>query len=345
MVEARIDQGGIYSLLGIPPEVRIDQGGIYALINVGVDMRVDQAGIYALTGITPAVPIAQAGMYVLAGSTPCSTKWAQIWTITRTDGEVFRFTSLDRDLVYAGQTYQACDSLVPSASESVSEVDAAGSMDLSGAIGPDGITETDLYSGLFDGAVAVAELVAWSGTSIPRRLLKGTFGAVEQSETGFKVELLGDGAKLLQTPLISLIQPGCRWQFGDDKCGKDLGPLTVTGTIDSGNGQREFTDAARAETAGYFTRGRVTFTSGLNNGISAEIKAHLAGGVFELWPRLPFGIVTGVTYSMTPGCTLLKDAVGGTNGCTAWANLRRYGGFPKVPGGDKRGNTPDMREP
>jgi hypothetical protein len=34
----------------------------------------------------------------------------------------------------------------------------------------------------------------------------------------------------------------------------------------------------------------VTFLSGLNSGISAEIKEHKAGGVFELWPRLPFPI-------------------------------------------------------
>lgn len=343
MVEARAAQAGIYALGGEIPPVRVLQAGIYALVSTGVPARASQAGLYGLVGITADVRVSQAGMYILAGSTPCSTRWAQIWTITRTDGEVFRFTSLDRDLTYAGQTYQACDSLVPSASESVSEVDAAGSMDLSGAIGPAGITETDLYSGLFDGAVALAELVAWSGTSIKRRLLKGTFGAVEQSETGFKVELLGDGAKLQQTPLISFVQPGCRWQFGDSKCGKDLGPLTVTGTIDSGNGQRSFTDAARAETAGYFTRGRVTFTSGLNNGVSAEIKSHTAGGVFELWPRMAFGIAAGVTYSMTPGCTLLQVASGGTNGCTAWANLLRYGGFPMVPGGDKRSAAADAR--
>lgn len=343
MVEARAAQAGIYALGGEIPETRVAQAGIYALITTGVPVRASQAGIYALTSITADVRISQAGIYILAGSNPCSTKWAQIWTITRTDGEVFRFTSLDRDLTYLGQTYQACDSLVPSASESVSEVDQAGSMDLSGAIGPDGITEVDLYSGLFDGAVAEAWLVAWSGTSIPRRLIKGTFGPVEQSETGFKVELLGDGAKLLQTPLVSLIQPGCRWQFGDSKCGVDLTPLTVTGTIDSGNGQREFTDAARGETAGYFTRGRVTFTSGLNNGVSAEIKTHSIGGVFELWPRLPFGILAGDTYSMTPGCTLLKEAVGGTNGCTAWANVQRYGGFAKVPGRDKRGASANVR--
>lgn len=343
MVEARVAQGGAYALLGVPPDTRVDQAAIYALASTAPILTVDQAGISALVAITPNVPVPQAGLYALASGSPCGTRWAQIWTITRTDGEVFRFTSKDTDFEWQGETYQACDSLVPSASESVSEVDAAGTMDLSGAIGPDGITEAALYAGLFDGAEVEAWLVPWAGEGRPRRLLKFTFGAVEQGQTGFKVEGLGDGAKLMQTPLVKPLAPGCRWQFGDDFCQIDLAPLTVVGTIDSGSGVRAFTDAARAEAAGYFTRGRVTFTSGANDGISAEIKEHAAGGVFELWPRLPFAIAAGDQYSMTPGCTNVKAASGGTNGCTAWANLARYGGFDKVPGGDKRSAAANAR--
>jgi uncharacterized phage protein (TIGR02218 family) len=350
MVDARAAQAGLYALLGELVEARVDQAGMYALLSTGVPARVGQAGIYALTGITPAVPVAQAGMYVLAYGSPCGSQWAQIWTITRTDGEILRFTSKDTDLTWGGQTYSSCDSLSPSASENVSEVDAAGTMDLSGAIGPDGITERELYSGLYDGAIAEAWLVPWSGSGMPKRLLKGTFGPVEQTPTGFKVELLGDGAKLMQSPLIELIQPGCRWLsrkyggFGGPFCGVDLGPLTVTGTIDSATGQRSFVDAARAETAGYFTRGRVTFTTGSNAGISAEIKEHTAGGNFELWPRLTFPIAAGDQYSMTPGCTGIHEASGGTNGCEAWNNKARYGGFLKVPGRDKRSAAAQTRQ-
>lgn len=337
MVEARAAQAGINALGAEVPDVRAYQAGINALISTGVPARGSQAGINALVAITADVRVSQAGINILAGSTPCSTQWCQIWTITRTDGEIFRFTSKDTGFPYLGNTYQACDSLVPSASEAVSEVDAAGNMDLSGAIGPDGITEQALYAGLFDGAIAEAWLVPWAGSGMPKRLLRGTFGPVEQTQTGFKVELLGDGAKLLQTPLISLIQPQCRWQFGDPvTCGVDLAPLTVTGTVDSATGQRSFIDAARAEAAGYFTRGRVTFTTGNNAGVSAEIKEHLTGGSFQLWPRLTFPILAGDQYSMTPGCTNLMEASGGTNGCDAWANKLRYGGFLKVPGGDKR---------
>lgn len=336
MVETRVAQGGTYALAGATPETRVDQAGAYALVNVGVETRVAQSGAYAFIAVTAESRIAQVGAYVLGAGAPCGMRWAQIWTITRTDGGVFRFTSLNRDLEYGGNTYQACDSLVPSASQAVSEVDAAGTMDLSGAIGPDGITEHDLYSGLFDGAEVEAWLVPWAGAGVPRLLLHGTFGEVEQTQTGFKLQLQGDGAKLMQTPLVRTLQPGCRWKFGDPStCAFDLSSVTVTGTVDSGQGQRAFTDAARAETAGYFTRGVVTFTSGQNDGISAEIKEHAAGGIFELWPRLPYAVAAGDSYSMTPGCTNLEDTANGTNGCTAWGNLVNYGGFPDVPTKDK----------
>jgi hypothetical protein len=113
--------------------------------------------------------------------------------------------------------------------------------------------------------------------------------------------------------------------------------------VDIGAGVREFTDAARVETAGYFSRGKVTFTTGDNAGISAEIKEHGSGGVFTLWPRLPFAIAAGDQYSMTPGCTNLKAASGGTNGCTAWGQVIRYGGEDKVPGGDKRAAAANVK--
>lgn len=343
MVEARAAQAGVYALLGVTPETRASEAGIYALVQIVPPARVSQTGMHALVAVTAEVKSTQAGIYVLASGSPCTTQWAQIWTIIRTDGEVFRFTSLDHDWEYLGQEYKACDSMDPTASEAVSEVDAAGNMDLAGAISPDGISEQALYAGLFDGAEVEAWLVPWSGTGIPKRLLKSSFGPVEQTQTGFKVELLGDGAKLMQTPLIRLLQPDCRFQFGDRFCQKDLAPLTVTGTVDSGNGQRAFVDADRAETAGYFRRGRVTFTTGDNAGVSAEIKSHDAGGFFGLWPHLPFGISTGDQYQMVPGCTNLKTSDGGCNGCTDWANLVRFGGFDKVPGGDKRSAAANVR--
>lgn len=344
MTTKTVTQGGVEVLFRIIPGEEVTQVGVEYLHRVGNAMEMSQAGIEYLHRVLPTITTTQVGIEYLHKAVPCMTRWAQIWIIERTDGEIFRFTSLDQNMDWFGNEYESCDSLVPSASEGVSEVDDAGNMDLSGAVGPAGITEEALFAGLFDGATVEAWLVNWGGEDYHKLLIKGTFGPVETTATGFKVELLGDGAKLMQTPLIRLLQPDCRWEFGDEFCQKPLAPLTVTGTIDSGLGQRQFVDAARVEVAGYFTRGKVTFTTGSNAGISAEIKEHSSGGVFELWPRLAFGISAGDQYSMIPGCTNLKGAVSGCNGCTAWANLPRYGGFDKVPGGDKRTGAADVRQ-
>ncbi len=346
MTTAKVSQAGVEYLYKSTPDNRVSQAGIEYLHRVGTPMSVSQAGVEYIHRVQPTFSISQAGVEILYKSVPCGTRWAQIWTITRTDDEVFRFTSLDRVLEYppgSGIEYEACDSLVPSASENVANLDDAGTMDLSGALGT--ITEHALYTGLFDGAQVEAWLVPWDGEGNPKRLLKGTFGAVQQTQTAFKVELIGDGARLQQTPLVRALQPGCRWVFGDSNCQKDLGPLTVTGTVDSASGVREFIDAARAEAAGYFSRGRVTFTTGDNAGISAEIKEHATGGVFTLWPRLPFAIAAGDQYSMTPGCTLLKEASGGTNGCDAWDNFVNYGGFLSVPTRDQLTSAAVVKDP
>jgi uncharacterized phage protein (TIGR02218 family) len=351
MTTGSVSQAGAEVLYRVIPEARVSQGGTEYLHTVIPGVRVGQAGAEYLHRVQPGFAVTQAGVEFLYKSVPCGTRWAQIWTITRTDETVFRFTSLDHDLEWppgSGITYQSCGSLDPSASENVAELDSAGSMDLTGAVGGDDdegwINGWDLFAGRFDGARVETWLVPWDGTGQPKRLIAGTMAPVELTEVGYRTQVSGDGDKLKQTPLVETLQPGCRWVFGDpDTCAKDLGPLTVTGTVDSGDGVREFVDAARAEAAGYFKYGRVTFTGGANDGISAEIKEHEAGGHFTLWPRMPFAIATGDTYEMTPGCTNLKEADGGCNGCTAWANLARYGGFDKVPGRDKRGKAADVK--
>jgi uncharacterized phage protein (TIGR02218 family) len=336
MTSAKVSQGGVEVLERVDVSALVSQAGAEVLYRVGTPMRVSQSGVEYLHRVTPMLSVSQAGIELLHKSIPCGTRLAQIWTIRRPDGLVFRFTSLDRELEWppgSGTMYGALNSLSPSASEGVSQIDELGSMDLTGALGI--ITEHALYTGLFDGAVAEAWLVPWSGQGPTRRLLKGSFGAVKQGQTNFSVELLGEGAKLKQTPMVRTLQPGCSKKFGGNECQKDLGPLTVTGTVDSGTGHRAFVDAARAEAAGYFSRGEVTFTTGANAGVKAEIKEHAAGGVFTLWPRCPFAIAAGDQYAMTPGCTQLKDIAGGTNGCDAWANFVNYGGALDVPTKDK----------
>lgn len=335
MTQLNATQGGTEYLANHNPENRVVQAGAEVMFSIGVIGTVSQSGAEFMFRVIPTNNITQCGLEYLYKWSSCTTRNAQIWTITRTDGEQLRFTSLDRDLEWQGETYLACNSLTPSASESIAEVGGVGSIELTGLLASGAVSMFDLHNGKYDNARVEAWLVPWGGTDVIKPLLAGSFGRVEYTEDGFRAEIIGGGGKLTQRPLIRTLQPGCRWQFGDTNCAKDLGALEVTGTIDSGTGARGFVDAARTEPAGYFSRGLVTFTTGDNAGVTAEIKEHLADGVFTLWPRLAFRIDAGDQYTMTPGCTNLLETASGTNGCTAWANVVNYGGFPFVPGRDK----------
>ena len=344
MTDLRVSEAGVEVLFGVTPDVRVSQAGVEVAHAVVPGMQISQAGVEVLFSVTPAFAISQAGVEVLFAQVPCNTQWTQIWTITRTDGEVLRFTALDRDLPYRGQTYRSCHSMNPSASENVGSIDDSGTMNLSGLLASGAISQEDLHAGLYDGATVQAELVSWNGPALARPLLKGTFGKVVYSENRFSVDLEGDGGRLQQTPLVHPMQPNCRYLFGDRWCSKDLGPLTVAGAVTTSGGQKGFADAGRAEAAGYFRSGRVTFTSGANAGISAEIKDHEAGGSFSLWPRMAFPIATGDTYTMTPGCTNNPDGSNGCRGCKDWGNFINYGGEPDVPGNDKVREQPDVKK-
>jgi uncharacterized phage protein (TIGR02218 family) len=343
-VSLDVSQGGAeLALVGLG-ETRVSQSGAEYAFKIPATTEIPQAGVEVAFRIAPPFNVTQAGAEFAYRPFPCTSKRAQIWTIRRVDGVTFRFTSLDRALTYAGVTYQSCSSLEPSASESLAEVGGAGNIELSGLVSSGAIAASELMAGLFDGAAVEAFLVPWDGSSItPQLLLQGTFSKVDFSENGFRAEILGGGARLEQTPLVKTLQPNCRWQFGDSRCKVDLDPIKVTGTVDQVFGQRGFFDPARAESAGYFSRGRVTFLTGSNAGISAEIRDHKAGGEFLLWPRLAFPISIGDTYEMIPGCTNLPEALSGTNGCLAWSNFPNFGGFPSVPGSNQISQSADIR--
>lgn len=344
MTTAAVSQSGVEFLFKVTPPARISQAGVEYLHKVQPGIKVSQGGVEYLHRVQPVFAVSQAGVEYLHKAQPCVTQWAQVWTITRTDGAVLRFTSLDRDLPWRGNTYLSCNSLMPSASENSAEAGSVGNIELTGILAAGAVTEQELHSGLYDGAFVEAYLVPWQGLGSVRSLLRGTFGEVRYDGTGFTVEVIGSGARLAQTPLVRVMQPGCRDIFGGPVCQFDTASVTVTGTVEVANGQRGFTDSARGEAAGYFSRGRVTFTSGNNAGITAEIKEHAAGGVFTMWPRLAFGIEVGDTYEMIPGCTNMKESSGGTNGCSAWGNYDFYDGEPYAPGRDAVTKLPDVKK-
>lgn len=293
------------------------------------------------------VKVTQLSVLALADHVSCVTKWAQCWTITRTDGQVFAYTSLDTDLTFRGVLHKACDSLSATATEMSAALGSVGNMELVGILSDTGIKDEELYVGLFDGAEIEVWMVPWenAGGEVPFRLLAGTMGDIRQGLQGFNAEIITPGATMQQKPLLEVVTPSCRYELGDSRCTVDLDALTVSGSVTSltiptspnSTARRVFVDSTRTEADGFFNLGEVEWLTGDNAGVISEVK-DFTSKIFTLWDALLHPIQVGDTFDARPGC----NKVEGT--CKdAFDNFDNFGGFNFVPGEDRLSQTPDAK--
>lgn len=321
--------------------VQATQQAVLVLGEVVPSARAAQQAGLLLAEIVPDVAASQQALLILADGSPCVTQRCQIWTITRRDGVVFRYTSHDRPVRYGGQVYASCRSLDPSASENASTLGSVGNIELEGIIDDDGISEADLYGGLFDDAYVTVDLISWGGPAeSPRRLASGWTGELSQGETGFKMEVLGAGSRLDQQALVQMVTPGCRWVFGSPQCGVDIEALAIGGTVSAAQSRGTFLALLDAGDGGLqWANGTVRWTSGANVGHVVEVKSvDFDTGVIVLWASPPYLPQAGDAFDLLPGCDKVREG-----GCTVYANVINFGGFPDVPGGDSLLETPDAK--
>lgn len=347
MTQSRNTQSAALALTGGGGQARATQSAALVLGAPAPHSRVTQSQALAFYAGGGPAKVTQSAALLLADAVPCLTRWAQCWRIERTDGEVFNFTSLDRELQFRGETYTPCDSLSASASEMAAMIGSVGNQELAGVIADDSISERDLYGGLFDRAKLEVWLVPWdnSGGETPRRLLAGVTGNLSQGERGYTLEVITPGGLLQQRPLLQTFTPSCRWELGDSRCTVDLDALAVNGTVTgvaaknahSGASHRTFADSSRAEDDDYFALGSLVWTSGKNNGLRSEIKS-FSGGQFTLWHPMLYPIEVGDTYEARPGCDKTKPTCK-----TKFDNIINFGGFPHVPGRDAILQTPNAK--
>ena len=339
--------GGELELQGQQPFVATDlqalatQQAVLVLGALEPDALASQQAALLLAEIVPDVAASQQAVLLLADGSPCVTERCQIWTITRRDGVVFRYTSHDRDLLYGGQVYSACRSLNPSASENASSLGSVGNIELEGIIDDDGISEADLYGGLFDDAYVTVDLISWGSLAeSPRRLASGWTGELSQGDSGFRMEVLGAGARLDQQALVQMITPGCRWEFGSPQCGVDAEALSIGGVVTAAQTRAVFSAVLDGPDGGLqWANGKVRWTSGVNAGLVLEVKSvDFGSGLVTLWPSAAHLPSPGDAFDLLPGCDKAK-----TGGCTVYSNIINFGGFPDVPGSDAILETPDAK--
>ena len=338
-VGVRASQSLMQVVNAIEGDTRLTQTALQAVTQLNDDTRLTQTAALVLLGDQSIeARLTQTAVLVLTTTSPCETRWTQTCKITRKDGQVFRFTTLDVDFTYGGETYLTCGGMRTSASENTATLDSAGNMDLNLLINSDHIADQELLNGLFDGAEVEIWNRPWEAVEgdVPFRIIAGEFGKVSKGTAGFKVEVITKAGRAAQQNLLEIYTPNCRWDLGSVECTVDLDALEVSGSVTSTalvtgpsvSRKRAFIDTSRTEESNYFDYGSVTWTSGDNTGTTNQIERQ-TGNSFLLWDTAPYRIQVGDTYTMKPGCDKAVDTCK-----TKFNNFINYGGFPHVPGTD-----------
>jgi len=261
---------------------------------------------------------------------------ATLVKITRTDGQIFGFTSYDKDMVIGGVAYKADGAFQASAIQNRSTL-STDNLEMVGLLDSSSISESDLRCGRYDHARVDVYMCNWADlTQGMMQLRRGWLGEVKIIGGKYQAELRGLH-DLLQRPFGKHYSPECRYGFGDTSCTINLATYTVTGSVSAMADSARFTDSARSEANDVFNYGLLTWTSGANSGIAMEVKSFLSKQ-FTLWLPMPYAIAVGDSYSVYKGCDKRFATCQST-----FNNATNFGGFPHLPGVDRILNYPDAR--
>lgn len=257
------------------------------------------------------------------------TYLCRIWKLELANGQVFRFTDLNRDLVYGGETYK-CDPGIRVSSVVVSR-EQSDNAELEVATSENFISMNRLRQGALDNASFELWITDWRAPD--------TYGLIElfsgqTSEVKFhnkgKAELgltsdLGGGVTNIGEPYSRF----CRAKLGDTRCKVNLAALGVDFTVltitDEGYG---FTATSLGSlTDNYLKFGHVDWLTGNNATLKDELTSNtqsLSKAVLSSTPRNP--IAVGDTGKVFPGCDKTVEMCG-----PRFGNLVNFRGEPYVP--------------
>lgn len=263
-----------------------------------------------------------------AASTFCNC-----WRLARKDGTVMGFTDHDRDLSFNGVIFRAASGLTATQVESGVGL-GAGSGEILGALQSEGLAETDLANGLYDGASIEVWLVDWSAVDDRLLLDVATIGEVRRSEFAFAAELRSL-AHLFDQQRGDAFQGACSADLGDARCKFDVtaSGFHATGVVVAHAGGLIAATLASIFDDDFFTGGRMSFASGANMGARATIKSHRRSGVdarFSLWTPLAGAVAPGDAIAVIAGCD--KSAA---SCAQKFSNIVNFRGFPHMPGNDR----------
>jgi uncharacterized phage protein (TIGR02218 family) len=262
-----------------------------------------------------------------------TTTLAWCWRIERSDGVVLGFTDHDRPLSFGGVTYEPESGFAASEIRSGADL-AVDAQEAEGVLTSDTITETDILDGRWDNAKVEVWRVNWSAVGQRVLMRRGAIGQVRRGRLAFVAEMRSLAHVLNQT-VGRTFQHACDAELGDARCGVDLDSPAhrASGSVTTLSGDRSFAASGLGGfDPGWFSLGRLTWTSGANAGRSAEVAAHsVSAGVGQLAlleaPVRP--IAAGDDFDIVAGCDKRLETCKGRFG-----NVVNFRGFPHIPGQD-----------
>lgn len=266
-------------------------------------------------------------------------KTATCWSLHRSDGTVLRFTDSDTIITYDGEQYSPAGGGNASATSKLGGLQQR-NRELSGVLESDAITVEDLRSGRYREA-CVDEYVVSIEEDPATLILHNRYWIEDVTFSDENWQATMSATPSWLTPEVGrYYNRTCEARLGDAYCNVDLAASTqsgkTVGTIITAR-QKFASDATGAE--GFFTHGKITFTSGDNTGLTGEVKKFEADGTISLWLAMPFDIDPGDLFTIEPGCDRLASTC-----IDKFNNIVNFRGYPFIPGTDKAYQTPDAAE-
>jgi uncharacterized phage protein (TIGR02218 family) len=271
------------------------------------------------------------------------TTLCRCWLIARSDGVTQGFTDHDEDVTLEAVICRAGSGLTGSEAAQTLGL-AVDASEISGALAGDTLNEDDLAAGRYDAATVELWLTDWSDPELRVLLAKGTLGEVRREGQAFTAEVRGLSQRLAEES-GRLYTTTCSADLGDARCQVDLddpafrGSGTVAALVAT---SRIAFDGLDAFDDGWFTAGKLTFTSGANAGLSVEVKSHRHDGTvtLDLWQAMPQPIAAGDAFVITAGCDKRFATCH-----ERFDNAINFRGFPHIPGNDFVLRYPVQGEP
>jgi uncharacterized phage protein (TIGR02218 family) len=251
-----------------------------------------------------------------------------------TDGTDLALCGGNRNLTVGAIEYVAGAAPDASDIEFMATIEVS-NLDIEGPLASTSITAAELRIGRWDNAKILLSLANPEHPeygAIP--IQKGWLGKVWEDDTKFRAEFRSLKSAF-KAVIVENVISTCLATLGDARCKVvfDGSPtLVVTGTVDEIDTDNvTIHDETRTEPphpsgTSYFIGGKLTWLTGANAGLSMEIR-EATEGVIQLGLAMPYEVLAGDTYQLTPGCSKLVGDCKAT-----FDNIVNFRGFPHLGG-------------